>query len=174
MADLFSARRKDGRAEWRVIYDAVVDLPYGTDVKFTELAELLEDDDRARAHRAVRRCNRQFAQENKPRVLGNVRGFGYRVLQPADYAPAALGIQRQARRKMTSAVDLMRTAPLHDLTPNQREWAHRVTMVLMDNELRLRSQEQWQKDAESRLRELERRAGVPETIVVELDESTHT
>jgi hypothetical protein len=172
MADLFSAKRPDGRAEWRVIYDHAVNLPYGTDVKFAEIAELLESDDRGRAHRAVRRCNRQFTQENKPRVLGNVRGVGYRVLQPADYAPAALGIQRSARRKMTNAVDLMRTAPLQDMNASQREWAHRVTMVLIDNELRLRSQEDWQRDAERRLQELERRAGVPETIVIEADETT--
>lgn len=172
MADLFSPRRSDGRAEWRVVYDHAVNLPYGTDVKFTELADLLETDDRSRAHRAVRRCNRQFTQESKPRYLGNVRGVGYRVLQPADYAPAALGIQRQARRKMTSAVDLMRSAPMHEMSPTQREWAHRVTMVLMDNELRLRSQEEWQKDAERRLQELERRAGVPETIVIEAEETS--
>lgn len=165
--DLFSPHRADGRAEWRVLYDAAVDLPYGTDVKFEQIAEWLETDDRTRAHRAVRRCNRQFTQENKPRILGNVRGVGYRILQPADYAPAALNIQRQARRKMTTAVDLMRAAPLGDMTTTQREWAHRVTMVLMDNELRLRSQEQWQKDAESRLSELERRAGIPKPAVVE-------
>jgi hypothetical protein len=167
MADLFSPHRADGRAEWRVVYDAVIDLPYGSDVKFTDLAEWLETDDRGRAHRAVRRCNRQFTQEHKPRILGNVRGVGYRVLQPADYAPAALAIQKQARRKMTNAVDLMRTAPMRDMTPSQREWAHRVQMVLIDNELRLSYQEEWQQDAERRLAELERRAGVPETIVID-------
>jgi len=171
MADLFSPRRPDGRAEWRVVYDAVVNLPYGTDVKFTDLAEWLETEDRARAHRAVRRCNRQFIQEGKPRILGNVRGVGYRVLQPIDYAPAALAIQRSARRKMTNAVDLIRTAPLRDMTPPQREWAHRVQMILIDNELRLRAQEDWQQDAEQRLQELERRAGIPETIVIPAEET---
>lgn len=165
MPDLFSARRPDGRAEWRVIYDYAVGLPYGTDVKFEQLCELLDTDDHNRVHRAVRRCNRQFTQESKPRVLGNVRGVGYRVLQPADYAPAALHMQRSARRKMTTAVDLMRAAPVEDMTVGQKEWAHRVTMVLMDNEIRLRSQEQWQKTAEQRLAELEKRAGlVPKVI----------
>lgn len=172
MADLFSPRRSDGRAEWRVIYDNAVALPYGTDLSFDDIAELLESKDRTRAHRAVRRCNQQFTQENTPRVLGNVRGIGYRVLQPADYAPAALSYQKQARRKMSNAVDLMRVAPINDMTPGQREWAHRVTMVLIDNELRLRSQEQWQKDAERRLAELERRAGVPEIIDAEVEQAS--
>lgn len=165
MADLFSPRREDGRAEWRVVYDHAVNLPYGTDVSFEQLGELLGAEDRGRAHRAVRRCNKEFVTEGKPRVLGNVRGVGYRVLQPADYMPAALNIQEQARRKMTSAVDLMRAAPVTDMSAGQRHWAHQVTMVLMDNELRLRSQEQWRKDAERRLAQLEERAGIAAQVI---------
>lgn len=165
MTDLFSPRREDGRAEWRVLYDATVNLPYSTDVPFERIAELLDTDDRNRAHRAVGRCNKQFMQEGKPRILGNVRGTGYRILQPAEYAPAALAYQKQARRKMTNAVDLMRTAPLNDMTATQRNWAHKVTMVLVDNELRLRSQEQWQTAAEKRLAELERRMGITAEVI---------
>lgn len=164
MADLFSPRRADGRAEWRVIHDHAATLPYGTDVTFDTIAELLDSPERARAHRAVRRCNTEFVRAGTPRVLGNIRGVGYRVLQPDEYVPAALNIQGQARRKMSSAVDLMRTAPLADMTAAQRDWAHRVTMVLVDNELRLRSQEQWRTDAERRLARLEQRANLSDVI----------
>lgn len=167
MSDLFSPHRADGRAEWRVIYEHAIDLPYGTDVTFDDLAKLLDTDDRGRAHRAVRRCNKEFVNDQKPRVLGNIRNVGYRVLQPADYAPTALNIQKRARRQMTSAVDLMRAAPLSDMTEGQRDWAHKVTMVLIDNELRLRSQENWQKDAERRLRELEERSGLTHPKVID-------
>ena len=165
MTDLFSPRRPDGRAEWRVVYDATVNLPYGTDVPFKLIADLLETEERARAHRAVGRCNRQFIHEGLARVLGSVRGVGYRVLQPADYAPVALGYMKGARRKMTTAVDLMRTAPLNDMTASQRDWAHKVTMILVDNELRLRSHEQWKNDAEKRLAELERRMGITAEVI---------
>src|SRR5262249_24472980 len=165
MTDLFSPRRADGRAEWRVVYDATVNLPYGTDVPFKLLAGLLDDDDRDRMYRAVRRANKQFVTENKPRILGNVRGTGYRILQPAEYAPHAMAYQVQARQKMTTAVDLMRTAPLNDMTTGQRDWAHKVYMVLADNELRLRSQEQWQSEAEKRLIELERRMGITAEVI---------
>lgn len=171
MTDLFSPRREDGRAEWRVVYDYALKLDYGADVTFDDLAEMLDSKDRARAHRAVRRCNQQFTREGKARVLGNVRGSGYRVLKPADYMPAAVAYQNQARRKMTTAVDLMRTAPMNDMTPAQREWAHKVTLVLMDNELRLRTQEQWQASAEQRLAELEHRAGIPPVIDIQVDGS---
>jgi hypothetical protein len=164
MTDLFSPRRADGRAEWRVIYDHALPLAYGDDITFEDIAEILDTGDRARAHRAVGRCNLQFTREAKPRVLGNVRAVGYRVLRPSEYAPAALGYQTQARRKMTTAVDIMRTAPLHDMTPAQADWAHKVYLVLCDNDLRLRTQEHWRTEAEKRLTELEARAGIPPVI----------
>lgn len=164
MTDLFSPRRDDGRAEWRVIYDHTIHLSYGADVTFGEIAKMLDTDDRARAHRAIQRCNKQFIRENIPRVLGNVRSLGYRVFRPSEYATAAISLQVQGRRKVSNALDLMRTAPLSDMTPAQQDWAHKVTLVLMDNELRLRSQEQWQQSAEQRLAELERRAGIPPVI----------
>jgi hypothetical protein len=167
MTDLFSPRRADGRSEWRVIYDATAHRPYGSDLTFEEVEGLLEDGDRARAHRAVRRCNQQFIREALPRVLGNVRGAGYRILKPAEYAPAALAYQVSARKKMTTAVDLMRTAPMTDMTPAQQDWAHKVYLVLCDNELRLRTQERWRSEAERRLTELERRAGVLPVITIE-------
>lgn len=161
MTDLFSPRRQDGRAEWKVIYDEVHDLPYGAEITFAAIAKLLGDDDRSRAYRAVRRCNQQLGRESRPRILGSCRGNGYRVLKPDEYAPAALSYQAQARRKLSSAVSVMQAAPLRDMTTAQRDWAHKVTMVLIDNELRLRSQEQWRDQAEQRLAALERRAGIP-------------
>src|SRR5262249_23468464 len=165
MTDLFSPRRADGRAEWRVVYDATVNLPYGTDVPFKLLAGLLDDDDRDRMYRAVRRANKQFVTDTHPRILGTVRGTGYRTLQPAEYAPHAMAYQVQARRKMTTAVDLMRTAPLNDMTPGQRDWAHKFYMVLADNELRLRSQERGKPEAERPLLARERRMGTPPEVI---------
>jgi hypothetical protein len=172
VTDLFSPKRPDGRAEWRVIYDHALKLPYGADLTFDTITGLLGDDNPARAHRAVRRCNQQFIRDSTSRVLGNVRGTGYKILRPADYAPAALAKQTEARRKMTGAVDLMRTAPLNDMTPAQRDWAHKVTMILVDNELRLTTQEAWRTEAEKRLAELERRAGVHPVIEGEIISDT--
>jgi len=165
MTDLFSPRRPDGRSEWRVIQEAAAKLPYGADLSFDEIAKLLDTDDRPRAHRADQLCNNQSTRENIPRVLGNVRGAGYRVLKPSEYATAAIALQVQGRRKVSNALDLMRTAPINDMSPQAQEWAHKVTLVLMDNELRLRSQEQWQPSAETRLTELERRAGIPPAVI---------
>ena len=157
MTDLFTPRRADGIAEWRVVYNHTIELPYGTPVTFTDLAAWLEDGSRDRAYRAVARCNRQFGREGLARILGSNRPAGYRVLRPEDYAPLALNYQQQARRRISRAVIVLECAPVADMSQAHRDWAHKVTMILRDNELRLRSQEAWRQEAEARLTALERK-----------------
>lgn len=159
-SDLFSPKRPDGRAEWRVIYDATQDLAYGAEITFEEIAKLLGSDDRDRAYRAVGRCNHEYLREGTPRMLGSVQRVGYRVLRPAEYPHHALAHRQRAVREIETAVDVMRAAPVDDMTPGQRDWAHKVTMVLIDNQLRLRSHEDRLQHAETRLAELERRTGI--------------
>lgn len=160
MPDLFNSSRPDGRGDWRVIDEHVTGLAYGAEVTFDNLSKLLGDDARPRIYRAVRSFNRHMTAGNVPRVLGSVRNVGYRVLRPDEYAPLALAYREQAARRVGTAVDVMRAAPLADMTAGQRDWAHRVTMVLLDNEWRLRSHESRLRSAEERLAELERRAGI--------------
>ena len=155
---LFTARRADGRAEWKVVYDRVVSMEYGDPLTFTELAEMLTTPDRTRAYRAVRECNRQLLKSAAvPRYLVPERGRGYRVLRPQDYTPTALAKKDAATRKLTEAVDLLRSAPLNEMSPAARAWAEAVTMHLADHELRLMNMEQRQVFAEARLAELEQR-----------------
>jgi hypothetical protein len=84
---LFTPHREGARAEWRVLYDEVARLAYGDELTYDQIAELLGTRDRDRAYRAVRGCNEHLVRDGRPRVLGSVRGRGYRVLPPAEYAP---------------------------------------------------------------------------------------
>ncbi len=170
---LFTPRREDGRAEWRVIADHALTLDYGDELTFGTIAELLGTDDRDRAYRAVRECNRKFLDDRTPRALRGVRRVGYRVLAPGDYAPQALAEKAAARKKMTGAVDLMRSAPLADMTPGVRAWANTVTMSLVDHELRLMGVEERAGFAEQRIAELERLAGIraPVTVPGEVEQA---
>jgi len=159
---LFQARREDGRAEWKVIFDHVLQLGYGDELSYGTIAGLLGTDDRQRAYRAVRECNRHLRGEDSQvaRYLGSARGSGYRVLHPGDYSHAALAQRDSAARRITSAVDIMRSAPLDDMTPAQRHWANQVTLHLVDHEVRLMGIEARAGYAEQRIAELERRAGI--------------
>lgn len=165
LTSLFSPRRPDGRSEYRVVYDETSGLPYGATITFGRLGELLETRDRGRIYKAVARCNLQFTRDGLARYLGSNRGTGYRVLRPEEYTPAALLVQKEAARKQGKAVAIAQLAPTEDMTAKQRNWHHTVTMVLIDNELRLRNHdhrlaELERQNAAARLAELERRAGI--------------
>jgi len=162
----FRAKREDGRAEWKVVYDHVTALPYGAMVSYGKIAGLLGTDDRLRAYRAVKECNRQLLRALVPRYLATVRGQGYQVMTPEEYAPAAIALKDAATRRMSTAVELMKAAPLDDMTPAARAWAEAVSLHVADHELRLMGMEARQQFAEARLAELERRAGVSRPATV--------
>ncbi len=170
---LFAARRDDGRAEWKVIADHVIGLEYGAELTFADIAELLDTDDKPRAYRAIREANKHFLADRTPRALRPVRGKGYRVLAPGDYPKQALLEKAAAAKKLTGAVDLMRSAPLEAMSPGVRAWANTVSTVLVDHELRLMGVEARANFAEERIAQLERRAGIraPTVIPGESEES---
>lgn len=163
----FQPKRDDGRAEWKVVYDRVLAMGYGDRLTFGELAELLGTRDRGRAYRAVRQCNGHLLKSSSvPRYLVPRRGTGYEVLRPEDYTPAAIARKDAATRRLSEAVELMKSAPLDELSPAARAWAEAVTMHLADHELRLMGMEARQVFAEARLAELERHAGLGPPPVV--------
>jgi hypothetical protein len=165
---LFSPKRADGRAEWKVVWDETTSLQFGDELPFTRLAELLETDDRQRICRAVRECNRHLlnGESPVPRFLSSVRGKGYRVIMPGDYASVAMAAHKSATRKLGGAVELMDAAPLEEMTPAARYWATQVSMVLLDHHRRLLSSDERQARAEARIARLEKHAGIGPPPVV--------
>jgi len=129
---LFTARRDDGRAEWRVVFDAVQPLTYGEKITHDALCALLATKDRRRVYQAVSRANRKlWASEQKS--LAVVPTVGYRVLKPQEHEIQANGYKHQARRKLDNAVQVMKATDLTSLDAKQRNWVLQVTagMVLM-------------------------------------------
>ncbi len=131
MSALFSAKREDGRAEWRVIFDYVAPLEHGTQVTFEELEKLL-DADRTRVYQAVSAANRRL-WKTAQRSLGVVRGVGYRLLKPEEHELQATNYQRTAKRRLGNAVAVMQATDVSKLEEKQRNWVLQVTagMVLM-------------------------------------------
>jgi hypothetical protein len=126
MADLFQAKRADGRADWRVVYDRVALLQPGDEVTHKELLEELETTDRGVLYRAVSRANKEL-WKTKDRSLGVVRGKGYRVLYAHEHATQAEGYKVKSRRNMGKAVAVMEATDLEQLDAEGRSWAVQVT-----------------------------------------------
>lgn len=118
---VFSARRSDGRAEWRVLADLVTPsgLTPGTVWTHRQLLNALETNDVTRMYRAVIRLN-EFLLREHGRCLSNVRGVGYRVLAANEHPLEAGRHQRRASRAVDRSVNVMRSTRLDELTPEER------------------------------------------------------
>src|SRR5215510_2781809 len=132
---IFSAKRSDGRAEWRVIFDYAEELEYGALITFPQLLALLETDDKARVYQAVNTANRKLWGEAQ-RSLAVVRGEGYRVLMPEEHELQANNYKRGAKRRLNNAVSVMKATDLSRIADaKKRDWVLNVTagMVLMSS-----------------------------------------
>jgi hypothetical protein len=162
MSALFSAKREDGRAEWRVIFDYVENLEYGTQVTFDEFMTLLGTEDKTRVYQAVGSAKRKLWAKAQ-RSLDVVRGVGYRVLQPEEHELQAGGYQRTARRRLNNAVAVMQATDISRMEPKARDWVLQVTagMVLMarsidDHQRRLAKHEDLIAELAKRITKLEK------------------
>lgn len=117
---MFTSKREDGRADWRVVYDYVTGCNPGDLITFNTLGELLDTDKRHTIYGAVSAANhRLWAREQ--RSLGVVKGVGYRVLRPQEHELQATSYQVRSRRQMSNAVAVMDATDLTAMTPAERE-----------------------------------------------------
>jgi len=132
MSGLFSAKREDGRAEWRVVFDYVEKLDFGTQITFEELMRELGTDEKPRVYQAVGAAKRKLWQKSL-RSLDVVRGVGYRILRPEEHEIQATGYQRKGRRQIGNSVAVMQATDIRNMEEAARNWVLQVTagMVLM-------------------------------------------
>jgi hypothetical protein len=130
MSTMFTAKSADGRAQWRILFDYVVSLTPGDTMTYDALFRLLEVDNRKHVYQIVAITNRQLWSKAQ-RSLSIVRHVGYRILKAEEHEIQALDLQTQARRRMDSAVSVMRATDLRVLAPDRRDWVLRLTAGLV-------------------------------------------
>lgn len=124
-AGLFSARRPDGRAEWRVVFDLAVTMEPGETLTHDQLRAELDTDDMQRVYRAVGGANTRLWKDRR-RSLASVPGTGYRMLHATEHEVQADDYRKQGRRKVGKAVAVMDAVDLDAIPDSQREWAVKV------------------------------------------------
>ena len=167
MSGLFTSKRADGVAEWRLVYDHVVNNVKPGDTIPHEVLDTLLDakEDRAKVYRVVAQANRKLHKSGQ-RSLRVIRTVGYRVLRPEEHETQANEYQAQARRRVGTAISIMQAVDLTDMTPQARNWALQVTagLVLMgraidDHAGRLARHEDLIAQLQARIETLERPDG---------------
>lgn len=132
MSGLFTAKREDGRAYWRVVYDRVVTMEPGDTITHGELLTLLETDDRRTLYQNVAKADRRLRKSNH-RALGNVPGLGYRMLRAEEHVLRAQAHKSRASHQMHTAVSVVKAADLSLMNQQDRDWTMRMAqgMVLL-------------------------------------------
>lgn len=142
---------KGSRALRVIIAEKVSQAPYGDVLTFTELCKALDvaDDDggRARVRQSVSAA-RPLLLHDHARALVAVRGKGYRVAQPGEFAGIATDYRRRADRSMSTALANIEHAPVNDMTPEELKRHRAVGIVVRNLVNRMTSAEQRLADLE--------------------------
>lgn len=131
MSRLFSAKRADGIAEWRIGYEFVQPLEIGAIATYDKICDVLDRarDDLNPIYRIMGRAAKELRRHDK-RSLECVPGIGYRVLHPTEHELQARRYHRQGHRKMTTSLEVVKATDLDLLTEADRQRSIALAMVL--------------------------------------------
>lgn len=116
----FKVKRKDGRPQWRVIYDHVCDWAPNDTLSYRDGLKLLDTGNRALLHQAVGRCNIELLK-SRQRQLGNIKNTGYRIIAAAEHIEYVHRDERRAKRAITKASRVGTNVQWGELTNEQRD-----------------------------------------------------
>lgn len=127
----FVAKRNDGRALWRVIYDEVVrrldagEVQVGEFIAHEDLRKLLTDQEQPNYYGAVTRASGELAKQ-KSRCLRPQRGSGYRVTAGMSQVEFGQDHRKRGMRSVKRGLNLVKTSDRTLMSPADRTWTDKV------------------------------------------------
>ena len=106
-------------ARWKKVYRALKGLPVGEVLTYAALEEMLPDLDRGSLQSVIRRAAKEFLEEDK-RGLRNVRGKGYRVIEPSEHVQLARWHQDRSMKSLVRGRDAVTHVDLNGVSPEIR------------------------------------------------------
>lgn len=111
---------KADRAQWRIVYDALVRMNIGDTIRDEEIVALIPDAAEGSVRGAFYRAMTEMETERK-RSFARVRGVGYRMVQAIEHADLARGQHRKAKRRLKAAHRKAHSADRSLLTQEERQ-----------------------------------------------------
>lgn len=128
---------KGDRSQRVIVAELAAGAAYGDVLSFEALREALgvpagpDDAVRASVRQAVSGARRKLLQDHC-RALVAVRGQGYRVARPGEFAGIAQDYRERSDRALHSALSYIECAPTDDMTPAERK-RHEAYGVVLRN-----------------------------------------
>jgi hypothetical protein len=131
MTALFTPKRLDGIAEWRIVYEMAQRLSPGETITYDTLAEALDIDssNRSPIYKAVGRANKELRRHDY-RSLEPVATVGYRVLLATEHVLQSRRYVKQGRRRISTGLEVVEATDLSRLSGIERQQTVALSMVL--------------------------------------------
>jgi hypothetical protein len=132
VSGLFTAKRPDGKSEWRVVYELAVLLSPGDVLLHEQIRTALDIPDESgmeRVYKAASRAAKELRRHNQ-RSLESVPGLGYRMLLANEHELQSRRYQRSSRRRMQTSLEVVKATNTEELTPAERQKTMALQMVL--------------------------------------------
>ena len=104
---------------------AVSERKYGDVLDFKEIGYIIHQEYGTNAYQDILQAARKRL-EVAGHMIVNVRGVGYKVLQPDDYTKEGVKRVRQGARRIDRGTKVLNHAPVNDMTQQAREAHNRV------------------------------------------------
>jgi hypothetical protein len=111
------------QARWRVIYEALKDVPVGETITYERLGTVLDldpKDDRSVIQQAMHRAAYELETQDK-HAVDSVRGIGYRVVEPVEHMGLAVRQQKRSRRALERGQSKVVNVDLTGMEPEIRK-----------------------------------------------------
>jgi hypothetical protein len=110
---------KDGKQpQWKYIYDVIKDREYGEEFSYVQLESMTGLQPHV-IQGLKKKVDRELKKEHK-KMLVNIRGFGYKVADPAEQMNAAKGHNGKARRQNDWAEELTKNMDTSKMTLEEK------------------------------------------------------
>lgn len=121
----FTAKREDGRAVWRVLYDHIEQgldenrFHVGDVLPHDTLRGLLDEEEQRSYVAAINRAAKSLREERQVSLVA-VRGYGYRLVSGIAQADQGAGYKRKATRSLKRGLAIIETTDYGSLSAGER------------------------------------------------------
>lgn len=157
------------QARWKKVYDLLKGMDVGDVLTYDTLAELFPELERQGLQGVVRRAAQEFLEENN-RGLRNVRGLGYRVINPAEHIEVARWHQARSVQSLKRGQSAVAHVDLSGMSPEIRALTEATGRALTNQLAYMQRMDVRQKKLERVLSDTVDRTATNEDQIRELQE----
>lgn len=111
MNELINNKKKS-----EVLAEAIAKKGFGDVITHSEIEELIQEKYGTSKYQSEISRAKKILLKRYHRSIESVRGDGYRLIMPDDYAKQSLGFYKKGFRSMQRGVDVLENAPIKDMS----------------------------------------------------------